>query len=58
MTSDDERNGLWVALGNQPGVSAWFTVWIMSRLAKPAADQRKPAAKAAERNPSQVCVGH
>jgi len=25
-----ERVQLWIALGNQPGVSAWFTVWRVS----------------------------
>jgi len=24
---DAERVQLWIALGHQPGVSAWFTVW-------------------------------
>lgn len=30
----DVRARLWVALGNQPGVSAWFTVWLLSRAAR------------------------
>ncbi|MFI4920581.1 MAG: hypothetical protein ACHQAZ_02945 [Gammaproteobacteria bacterium] len=60
MASDDGRKGLWIALGQQPGVSAWFTVWRLSRLAKRAARQPKPATKAASMpgDSSQVCAGH
>ncbi len=28
---DARRKELLIALGNQPGVSAWFTVWQLSR---------------------------
>ncbi len=28
------RADLWVALGNQPGVSAWFAVYLLSRLGR------------------------
>lgn len=31
----ETRSRLWIALGNQPGVSAWFAVWSLSREAKP-----------------------
>ena len=27
----DVKLSLWLALGNQPGVSAWFLVWTSSR---------------------------
>lgn len=30
-TDKDARARLWVALGNQPGVGAWFSVWTLSR---------------------------
>lgn len=32
----DSRSSLWIALGNQPGVSAWYAVWLLSRLSPPA----------------------
>jgi hypothetical protein len=31
---DNVRARLWVALGNEPGVSAWFSVWSLSRESK------------------------
>lgn len=34
---------LWVALGSQPGVSAWFAVWILSRLSRPSKGRHVPA---------------
>lgn len=29
---EDARVRLWIALGNQPGLSAWHAVWLLSRL--------------------------
>ena len=34
----DERAKLLQALGQQPGVSAWFSVWQLSRIGRPAAE--------------------
>jgi hypothetical protein len=31
---NDARARLWIALGNGPGVGAWFSVWALSREAK------------------------
>ncbi|HET7649189.1 MAG TPA: hypothetical protein VFL15_00610 [Gammaproteobacteria bacterium] len=42
------RARLWVALGNQPGVAAWFSVWTLSR--------NTPHRNAAERNPAKPAV--
>ena len=35
---EQERVELLVSLGYTPGVSAWFSVWQMARLGKPAAE--------------------
>lgn len=40
----DRRADLWIALGNQPGVSAWFAVWLLARLSPPYRRAAKPAA--------------
>jgi hypothetical protein len=59
MTADkdsDSRARLWVALGNEPGVSAWFSVWSLSRNwlgSKNPAPPKKSCA-VAECNPKQV----
>lgn len=29
---EEERVEMWRSLGYQPGVSAWFAVWLLSRL--------------------------
>ena len=34
----NERMELLKALGQQPGVSAWFSVWQMTRIGRPAAE--------------------
>lgn len=45
----DERARLWVALGNQPGASAWFSVWMLSRESQHrTAAARKPGAPATD----------
>ncbi|MGE5625586.1 MAG: hypothetical protein ACM3ZT_08570 [Bacillota bacterium] len=31
----NERVKLWQALGQQPGVSAWFSVWQLARIGRP-----------------------
>ena len=33
---EQERVSLLIALGQQPGVSAWFSIWQQARLGKPA----------------------
>ena len=35
---EEDRIKLLVALGNQPGVSAWFSLWQLARLGKPSAE--------------------
>lgn len=60
MDRDDAetRARVWAALGNQPGVGAWFAVWF---LARNPGTERQPAFKAAaplRRDSDQVCVGH
>ena len=45
----DARARLWVALGNQPGVGAWFSVWTLARESRQgAAAARKPGAPATD----------
>jgi hypothetical protein len=29
--NDNEKTQLWIAIGNQPGNGAWFSVWLVSR---------------------------
>jgi hypothetical protein len=49
--SEAERVQLWIALGQQPGVSAWFTVWRVVY------SNRPRASKAAAAKPAQkVCT--
>jgi len=38
----DSRASLWIALGNQPGVSAWFAVWLLARLSPSPRKAAKP----------------
>lgn len=40
----DSRTSLWIALGNQPGVTAWFAVWLLARLNPPLKAMRAAAA--------------
>ena len=42
----DTRSSLWIALGNQPGVSAWYAVWLLSRLNPPAPKEPRKSAPA------------
>jgi hypothetical protein len=39
----DEKTQLWIAIGNQPGCGAWFSVWLVSRSkrARPKAASKK-----------------
>ncbi|HEV2111739.1 MAG TPA: hypothetical protein VGT99_10335 [Gammaproteobacteria bacterium] len=56
----DERSRVWIALGNQPGVSAWFAVWLLSRLDPPAPEQPQkpvPAGAPASRPTRRVRAG-
>jgi hypothetical protein len=48
----DEKTELWIAIGNQPGTCAWFSVWLLSRSKR----VRRPTAKAAKKLPSQACT--
>lgn len=34
---EEDRITLLIALGQQPGVSAWFSVWQLARIGKPLA---------------------
>jgi len=43
MRRDAQKSAeLWVAFGNQPGVSAWFAVWVLSRLSEPRPGRHAP----------------
>jgi len=43
------RARLWVALGNQPGVSTWFAVWSLARESRsPQAGEHNNEAREAE----------
>ena len=56
----DDRSRVWIALGSQPGASAWFAVWLLSRLDPPAAEQPQksvPAAVPASRPTRRVRAG-
>lgn len=53
----DARARLWVALGNQPGVSAWFTVWSLSRATKSAASEKIKGDKPIAENDSKCADG-
>ena len=44
---EDTRTSLWIALGNQPGVSAWYAVWLLSRLYPAAAKAPRKSAPVA-----------
>lgn len=43
----NERVELLKALGQQPGVSAWFSVWQTARIGRPAAEVWSDAPRAA-----------
>lgn len=47
----DSRASLWIALGNQPGVSAWFAVWLLARLSPPPRKAAKPVTTRAPAQP-------
>lgn len=47
----DSRASLWIALGNQPGVSAWFAVWLLARLSPPPRKAAKPVTTQAPAQP-------
>jgi hypothetical protein len=51
-TDEAERVKLLIALGEQPGVSAWFSVWQLARIGRPAAEVWGGAPK-----PAQAPVG-
>lgn len=60
MGGADMRSGLWVALGCQPGVSAWYAVWLLSRLSPPAPKEPQnpnPASAPAARQARRVRAG-
>ena len=35
---EEERIKILIALGHQPGVSAWFSLWLQARIGKPSAE--------------------
>ena len=47
-----ERVQFFITLGQQPGVGAWFSVWLVSRSKR----LRRPDAKAEKKLPSQACT--
>lgn len=56
----DNRGRVWIALGSQPGVSAWFAVWLLSRLDPPVPKQLQksvPAVAPASRPTRRVRAG-
>jgi|GEM_PF-6139106 len=47
----DEKAQLWIAVGNQPGTGAWFSVWRVIH------SKRAPASKAtAKKLPRGACT--
>lgn len=59
MTANKDSDScarLWVALGNEPGVSAWFSVWSLSRnwLGYKNSAPHKKSGAVTECNPKQV----
>jgi hypothetical protein len=42
----NEKTQLWIAIGNQPGIGTWFSVWLVSRSKRvqppKAADKKLP----------------
>ncbi len=47
----NDKTQLWIAIGNQPGTGAWFSVWLVSR------SKRMRANKAAAKNlPRGACT--
>lgn len=51
QAGDEARVALWIALGSQPGVSAWHAVWLLSRLMPPLLRERPKAEPAAPMSP-------
>ena len=59
MGDAEMRSRAWAALANQPGVSAWFAVWLLSRYSGVTAPRRQTDPKATARmrgNSSQTSV--
>ena len=48
----DDKTQLWIAIGNQPGTGAWFSVCLVSRSKR----LRCADAKAAKKLPSEACT--
>ena len=47
----NDKTQLWIAIGNQPGTGAWFSVWLVSRF------KRVRAPKAPEKKlPQGACA--
>jgi hypothetical protein len=47
----NDKTELWIAVGNQPGCGAWFSVWLVSR------SKRNPAPEAAAKKlPQGACT--
>jgi len=56
----DTRGRVWIALGSQPGTSAWFAVWLLSHLSPPASKEPQkplPAAAPAFKSSRRVRAG-
>lgn len=57
MTAPDDtrsRARLWVALGNQPGVAAWFSVWMLARDSRRRTGERSATKPSADSCATQV----
>jgi len=48
----DDKTQLWIAIGNQPGTGAWFSVWVVSHFRR----ARRPDAKTARKLPQRACT--
>jgi hypothetical protein len=49
--TQDEKTQLWIAVGNQPGTGAWFSVWRVSR-----SKRVQPPKTTAKKLPRGVCT--
>lgn len=60
MGDTETRARVWAALGQQPGVGAWFAVWLLARFSGATGPRRYTGPRAAplQRDPNQVFVGH
>ena len=47
----NEKTQLWIAIGNQPGTGAWFSVWLVSR-----SKRVSPSKAATKKLPRGACT--